>query len=112
MARSIVVEKMNVLIEKFPDLQHHAIYLTLSMDNSASQAGPDEFGIRVQIKGKKFDGLIVEKKAQSLYLAMAVVDEVLLELLNRRIDKRRVKNRNQLRKQKYSTFEEDDQQAS
>ncbi len=56
----------------------------------------------VQIKGKKFDGLIVEKKSRTLYLAMADVNEALLELLNRRIDKVRVKNRTQSRKAKYS----------
>jgi ribosome-associated translation inhibitor RaiA len=102
LAENIVIEKMNFLVEKFPDLEQHSIQMTLSMDNSSSQAGPDEFGIKVQIKGKKFDGLILEKREKSLYLAMALVYEALLELLNRRTDKLRVKSRTQLRKVKYS----------
>ncbi len=101
LAKDVVLEKMNLLNDKFPELKGHSIRLTLSMDNSSSQAGPDEFGVKIQIKGKKFDGLIVEKKARTLYLALADVNEVLLELLNRRTDKLRVKSRTQLRKVKY-----------
>ncbi len=102
LAKNVVVEKISVLIGKFPELEQHSISLTLSMDNSSIQAGPDEFGVKVQIQGKKFEGLIVEKKARTLYLAMADVHEVLLELLNRRTDKLRVKSRTQLRKAKNS----------
>lgn len=102
LARDIALEKMNLLIEKFPELEHHNIQITISMDNSSSQAGPDEFGIKIQIKGKKFGGLIVEKRAKTLYLAIAELNEALLELLNRRTDKLRVKKRSQLRKAKYS----------
>lgn len=100
LAREIVLERMNAIVEKFPDLEGHSISLTLSMDNSSSQAGPDEFGIMVKIRGKKFDGLIVEKKARTLYLALAGISEVLLELLNRRTDKLRVKKRAFARKVK------------
>lgn len=102
LAEKVVLEKMNLLIEKFPELEQNSIQLTLSMDNSSIQPGPDEFGIKIQIKGKKFEGLILEKKAKSLYMAMALVYEALLELLNRRIDKIRVKSRSQLRKIKHS----------
>jgi ribosome-associated translation inhibitor RaiA len=102
LAEKVVLEKMNLLVEKFPELEQNSIQLTLSMDNSKIQAGPDEYGIKVQIKGKKFEGLILEKRAKSLYLAMAMAYEALLELLNRRIDKIRVKSRTQLRKIKHS----------
>ncbi len=102
LAEKVVLEKMNLLVEKFPELEQNSIQLTLSMDNSSIQPGPDEFGIKIQIKGKKFEGLILEKKAKSLYMAMALVYEALLELLNRRIDKIRVKSRSQLRKIKHS----------
>jgi len=101
LAEQIVLERMNLLIEKFPDLEKHSILVTISMDNSSSQAGPDEFGIRVLMKGQKFEGLIVEKKAKTLYLALSDMSEVLLELLNRRIDKLRVRRRAQSRSVKY-----------
>ncbi len=102
LAEKVVLEKMNLLVEKFPELEKNSIQLTLSMDNSKIKAGPDEYGIKVQIKGKKFEGLILEKRAKSLYLAMALAYEASLELLNRRIDKIRVKSRTQLRKIKHS----------
>ena len=102
LAEKVVLEKMNLLIEKFPELEQNSIQLTLSMDNSSIQPGPDEFGIKIQIKGKKFEGLILEKRAKSLYLAMALAYAASLELLNRRIDKIRVKSRTQLRKIKHS----------
>lgn len=102
LVKEIIIEKISLLTEKFPELEHHNIQITISMDNSSSQAGPDEFGIKVQIKGKKFGGLIVEKRAKTLYLAIAELNEALLELLNRRTDKLRVKKRSQSRKVKYA----------
>lgn len=103
LAQQVVHERIHLLMEKFPELEQHAIHVTLSMDNSSTQPRPDEFGIKILIKGKKFDGLIVEKKSKTLYLAMADVFEVLLELLNRRTDKLRVRRRAQLREVKHST---------
>lgn len=101
LVKEVVLDKMNLLIEKFPELTAHSISVTLSMDNSKIKAGPDEFGVKVQIKGEKFDGLIVEKKSMTVYLALAEVNEAMLELINRRIDKLRVKTRTQSRKIKY-----------
>jgi hypothetical protein len=49
--------------------------------------------VKVQIKGKKFDGIILDKRARTLYLAIADLNESLLEVLNRRTDKIRVKSR-------------------
>jgi hypothetical protein len=48
------------------------------MNNSSTQAGLDEFGVKVQIKGKKFDGIILDKRARTLYLAIADLNESLL----------------------------------
>jgi len=101
LAKDVTEDKIQGLIEKFPDLKQHSVHVTISMDNSSSQPGPDEFGIKIQIKGKKFGGLILEKRAKSFYVAIAEACEVLLELLNRRTDKLRVKKRAQLRQAKY-----------
>ena len=101
LAKDVTEDKIQSLIEKFPDLKQHSVHVTISMDNSSSQPGPDEFGIKIQIKGKKFGGLILEKRAKSFYVAITEACEVLLELLNRRTDKLRVKKRTQLRQAKY-----------
>lgn len=100
LARQIVLERMDYMIEKFPELDTHSIAVTLSMDNSSMQAGPDEFGVRVHIKGKKYRDLIMEKRAGSLYVAMANVNEAMLEMLNRRTDKLRIKYRSKSREAK------------
>jgi ribosome-associated translation inhibitor RaiA len=93
MARDIVLDRFSSIVDKFPELLAHRISLTLYMNNSSTQPGPDEFGVRVQIKGKKFDGIIVDKRSRTLYLAIAELNEALLEVLNRRTDKIRVKSR-------------------
>lgn len=97
LVREIVQDRLGHIQEKFPDLKKHRIYVTLSMDNSSFQAGPDEFGVKVHIAGQKFGSLTIEKKAASLYIALAEVSEAILELLNRRTDKLRVKSRSQSR---------------
>lgn len=93
LAEEIVLEKLNTTIQKFPELSTHSIHVTLFMNNSNVQAGADEFGVKLLIRGKKFARLILEKRAKSLYLAMALTNESLLELLNRRTDKLRVTSR-------------------
>jgi ribosome-associated translation inhibitor RaiA len=101
LAKQIVLDRVEDLIEKFPDLQNHQINVTLSMNNSSAQAGPDEFRVKYHITGKKFADLVLEKKAGILYKALADVNEAALELLNRTIDRVRVKNRTKSRKVKY-----------
>jgi ribosome-associated translation inhibitor RaiA len=103
LAKQIVLERIADLIVKFPDLETHRIVVTLSMNNSSTQVGPDEFRVKYHIKGKKFANLILEKKAETIYKALAAVNEATLELLNRTIDKLRVKNRAKSRKAKYQS---------
>ncbi len=105
--RSVVNEKINDLIKKFPDLQTHRIQLTVSMNNSFVQAGKDEFSVRIYIAGKKFDKLILEKKSFSMYKALASLNDSLLELLNRRLDKRRITKIQKSRSMKFMRFNEE-----
>lgn len=91
-------EKMLELIEKFPELKGGDLQVTLSMENSPHQTGPDLFGVKVRVQGSSYHGVILEKKAPSLYVALADVAEHLLERFNRFSDKARVKNRNQERR--------------
>ena len=98
LAREAVTERLDAIVEKFPDLQKSRINVTLEMQNSPLQAGPDLFIVKAQLNSGRYRGLRVEKSAQSLYIALADVVEHMLELLNRSGDRTRVKARNSARK--------------
>lgn len=102
LASIIVKEKIEEFVHKFPELVDHKIEVFLSMENSFTKAGRDVFAAKVLIKGKKYGGLIIEKKDSNLYFAMDSVFLVLLENLNRKGDKARVRSRHELRKHKLS----------
>lgn len=93
LAKEIVNERLQVLLDKFPELNEHALSVTLSMQNSPLQSGPDFFTVKVFINGSKFMNLSIEKSAPNLYLSLAEVCDHLLELLNRNGDKKRVRSR-------------------
>jgi ribosome-associated translation inhibitor RaiA len=97
LARAAVIERLQETVDRFPELSDHRMTITLRMYNSPVQAGPDLFGVKLHISGVKFDNIIVEKKAASLYVAIGDLCESLLERLNRRTDKVRVKTRTQAR---------------
>lgn len=99
LARDAAAERMEAMIEKFPDLAKSRIAVTLEMSNSPTQSGPDLFHVKVQVNGGKYDGVRLEKSAPNLYLALADVVDRMLEKLNRFGDRSRVKARNKARKQ-------------
>ena len=98
LAREAVVERLGDMVEKFPGLRQHKISVTLSMENSPSQPGPDSFTVRILILGGIYNGILLSKTAPSLYLALADVREHLLEALNRAGDKARVVERSKERR--------------
>lgn len=100
LAQDIVNEKFERFVQKFPELMEHKIDVFLSMENSVTKAGKDVFGVKVIITGKKYTGIVIEKKSSNLYSALDELLLVLLESLNRKGDKARVRNRNVSRKQK------------
>lgn len=93
--KETVVTRLQDTMDRFPDLAGHRIIVTLSMENSPQQAGPDHFTVRVHVRGKKYRDVLIEKSAMNLYLALADVNEHLLERLNRMGDRARVKRRSQ-----------------
>lgn len=98
LAKDAVHEKMEHVLDQFPELSRSKCFVTLEMENSPRQSGPDVFKTKLRVQGGKFDGLILEKQALSLYIALADLSEHLLERLNRMGDKVRVKARHQARK--------------
>ncbi len=97
MAREAIQERIEALMEKFPDLHESKIQITLEMENSPLQAGPDLFKVKVHIARGRYDGITVEKSAANLYVARAEVIEHMLEVLNRHGDRARVKERKKAR---------------
>ncbi|MES2769891.1 MAG: HPF/RaiA family ribosome-associated protein [Bdellovibrionota bacterium] len=97
MAREAVEERIETLIEKFPDLNESKLLVTLEMENSPHQAGPDLFKIKLHVTRGRFDGITVEKSDSNLYGALAEVVDHMLEVLNRFGDRVRVKERKQAR---------------
>lgn len=98
LAKEAVEERLGDMVEKFPKLRDHKIRVTLFMENSPTQAGPDSFGVKVFIQGSVYKTLSLSKTSPSLYRALADVREHLLEALNRLGDKERVVDRNKKRR--------------
>lgn len=97
-AKEAVEERLGDMVEKFPKLNGHKITVTLFMENSPVQPGPDSFGVKVLIQGRFFKAISLCKTSPSLYLALADVREHLLEVLNRSSDRVRVFERKKERK--------------
>lgn len=97
-AREAVKERLGDMLAKFPKLEGHRIIVTLFMDNSPEQPGPDSFGVKVLIQGNKFKTISLCKTSPSLFSALADVRDHLLEVLNRFGDKTRVAERNRERR--------------
>lgn len=103
-AKDAVEERLGDMVEKFPKLKDHRITVTLFMDNSPNQPGPDSFGVKVLIQGRMFKTISLSKTATSLYHALAEVREHLLEVLNRYGDKIRVAERNKIRRLRLEVY--------
>jgi len=91
-------ERIEHLIEKFPNLLKSKISITVEMENSPIQAGPDLFKLKLLVSGGKYDAVTIEKCDPNLYAALADVCDHMLEALNRTGDKSRVKDRTKARK--------------
>lgn len=98
LAKEAVLDQLQSTLDRFPDLLNHKLTFTLSMDNSQFKPGPDLFKVKLIISGNKYDGVILEKSAKNLYIALSDLSDHTLERLNRFGDKQRIKYRNQARK--------------
>lgn len=97
MAREAVQERIEILVDKFPDLNESKTQVTLEMENSPTQAGPDLFKVKIHMSRGRYDGITCEKSDSNLYVALAEVVDHMLEALNRFGDKARVKERKNAR---------------
>ena len=93
LAREAVHERVGALVAKFDDLQHSRIVVTLEMENSPIQSGPDLFTVKLRVSNGRYSGVTVTKSDANLYKALADMVDHMLEKLNRTGDKERVKER-------------------
>ncbi|MFN8790947.1 MAG: HPF/RaiA family ribosome-associated protein [Bdellovibrionales bacterium] len=100
---NVVVMKMQDVIEKFPDLHDHQVLITLSMENSPRHPGPDSFTAKLYITGRRFGRIVLEKSSHTMYASIADLSDVLLERLNRALDRARVRGRAQERRWRMSS---------
>ena len=92
-----MLESSTGWIDKFPDLGESKIAVTLEMENSPAQAGPDLFKIKLHILRSRYHDIIMEKSDPNFYVALAKVSDQMLERLNRFGDRGRVKERKNAR---------------
>ncbi len=88
LAKNIVTERLNPIFEKFSKIKDHQITVTLEMENSPSQAGPDFFKVSTMITGPLYKNIKFEKSSENLYLATAATSDgihVLLKKITTRI---------------------------
>jgi hypothetical protein len=98
LAKEVALERIEPVVERFPALSEGKITVTLSMQNSPNQAGPDLFTVKVFCRSGRYRGLAMEKSGPNLYVALADVAEHMLERLNRFGDRARVKGRERARR--------------
>lgn len=97
-AKEAALDRIQTAVDRFPDLSKSEVKVTLSMENSPFQTGPDLFRVKVHIDKGRYRGITLDKSASNLYVALADIVEHLLERLNRFGDKSRVKERSLSRK--------------
>ncbi len=98
LTQQTAIERIEHLVNKFADLKNCRIVVTLEMENSPIQAGPDLFKVKLHIVNGRFAGVIVTKSDANLYKALADMMDHMLEKLNRAGDKERVKERAKARR--------------
>ena len=103
LAREATMERIEAIVDKFEHLRESRIQVTLEMENSPTQAGPDLFKVKVHVNGGRYEGVRIVKSAASLYVALAEVVDHMLETLNRFSDRARVTERNKARRLRVQT---------
>lgn len=100
LAIEAVEERISSLRDKFPSIQSRDITINLSMDNSPIQGGLDVFTVKIHLVSGQYKGVILEKSAPSLYVALASLVESSHERLKRFDEKARKIHRQVKRKKK------------
>ena len=97
LVRQVTTEKIEKTINKFSELAEGATTVIVSREHSHEHSGLDLFSAKLLVEGHGRKPFILEKRAQSLYQAVALVTDRALEVLHKTFrkdrEKRRYKNR-------------------
>ena len=84
-----VKERLEILFKKFPSLKPNDLECTLAMENSLIQGGQDVFNVKIHVRRGTYQGVVLEKSASNLYIALANVLESIHERFRRFDEKAR-----------------------
>lgn len=83
MVKESVLEKFQPLVDRFPSVSEHDLIVTLDMENSMIQTGPDLFKVKVHFKSGEFKNITFERKASNLYVALSELVDRLHEVIRK-----------------------------
>jgi ribosome-associated translation inhibitor RaiA len=89
LVRSIATERIEKTIRKFSELAELTSTVIVSREHSSEHAGVDLFSAKLLIGGHGLKPVVLEKRASSLYLAVAQVADTALEILHKAVSKDR-----------------------
>ena len=98
LAVSAVTERMEAIRHKFPALEPSRMRVTVEMESSLDQPGPDLFRVKLHVVRGRFDGITAEKSNSNLFAALADLSDHLLEVFNRSGNKARVREQDNARR--------------
>ena len=94
---------MDHLQEKYPELENSEATVTLQMENSPIQAGPDAYTVKIRLSGsKRLKGISLKKTAKNFYVAVNDAFHTLTRKISNKISKRRTINRHRRRDFKHA----------
>lgn len=103
--KGAMTEKVNHVVEKFPDLAsaNSMTTVTVGQQNSILHAGPQLYQVKLILIARGMKPIVLQKTAENVYLAMALLADRLFEVLHRALERRREKARSKSRKWKSSS---------
>ncbi len=100
MIRNIVTDKIQKTIGKFSNVEHLSSTVIVGREHSPEHTGVEWFSVKFLIHGKGIKPIVLEKRAEDLYLALAMVSDRAFELMHRSIEKERLTHRHERRRWK------------
>lgn len=98
----IVTNKINHVLEKFPEAAGASATVIVSMENSKSHTGADMFQAKLILTMKGSQPIILHKTNGNLYHAAAVLSDRLFETLHRQFERRRDRHRAEKRMNRWN----------
>jgi hypothetical protein len=89
LAIEVISERMQSVFDKFQRLNSNDVTITLTMENSPIQAGPDLFCLKFYCNRGEFKGFAIEKRSPNLYIGLADLVDALCERLGRNAERHR-----------------------